>query len=539
MRRPRLRYVSPGVCEASFSGSGTPLIILDALARGLGPTGLVLGGSGGFQLSWNNYPGALCFSVYKAVDELDPFGPYVLIAECITDNFIDLDSFGPGVYRVTAITEEGESDPSDPIVVEGAGSVVVTVIADPDATSPYGGVPGVFIISKEGFHNTDLVVNFVISGTAQNGVDYEPIGATATILSGQSSVTVDVTAILEANDPEPPETVILSLTAGGFYIVGIPDVAVVIIEQCPPEHGDPVPADNEASATETFIASTVMDPRPTVPGPVGPHNPFGQPEWIADFGVLAPSVYEIRYMGGAWKASEECGCNPGFWMITCNNLQIYADGVVVINENDGQLATNSQAEAEANFGIGRTFEVSADNNIQIHHVGAGCPGTPAPESEITNGSPNPTFELWQVAAGESALLDLPANIRVVAYDPSVFDTLECPGTTLPGGGTPEWEGTLSSVFQSYLSHVWQGPGNRKINGLGLTETRVEFRTNNPNSENGRGWRLEIVYQSNDFESSFFGWAGWKSVGDGPAGIYYRDEGCHLTPECIALEEYTP
>lgn len=157
LRRPSLRYVSPGVCEASFSGSSFPVIILDALANLLGPTGLTLGGVGGFLLSWNNYPGALCFSVYKAVDELDPFGAYVLIAECINDNFIDLESFGPGTYRVTAITPEGESPPSEPIVVTGGGGGSVDLIVDslPVPAIPIGCKPA------DGIGNTDGTTSFM------------------------------------------------------------------------------------------------------------------------------------------------------------------------------------------------------------------------------------------------------------------------------------------------------------------------------------------------------------------------------------------
>lgn len=118
MRRPKFNYQSPAVCEANFSTSATPVIVLEPLAKLVPPTGLVLGGGGNpFRLTWGNYPGVLCYSIYKAVDELDPFGEYTLIAECVDDNFIDLDDFGNGVYRITAITPEGESAFSDPFTV--------------------------------------------------------------------------------------------------------------------------------------------------------------------------------------------------------------------------------------------------------------------------------------------------------------------------------------------------------------------------------------------------------------------------------------
>lgn len=116
LRRPKIDYISPPICDVDFSASGSPVIILDAIGRRRGPTGLILSGAGTpVRLSWDAYPGALCYTVYKAVDALDPFGDYQIVAECITDNFIDLDD--PGVYRVTVVTRDGESDPSNPVTI--------------------------------------------------------------------------------------------------------------------------------------------------------------------------------------------------------------------------------------------------------------------------------------------------------------------------------------------------------------------------------------------------------------------------------------
>lgn len=120
LRIPVIEYVSPAICDSIFSSSSGPIIVLSNLSKLQAPTGLVLGDeSNGFRrLSWNRYPGALCYSVYKLVDELGPFGPYQLIAECITDNFIDLDE--PGTYKITVITRDGETDFSPPIHFVGS-----------------------------------------------------------------------------------------------------------------------------------------------------------------------------------------------------------------------------------------------------------------------------------------------------------------------------------------------------------------------------------------------------------------------------------
>lgn len=91
--------------------------MLDPFGRLAAPSGLVLSGSGNLTLSWDVYPGALCFNIYQASDPNNPEGEYVIIAECVEGNSFQLP--GPGSYRVSAITPEGESELSDSVRVEG------------------------------------------------------------------------------------------------------------------------------------------------------------------------------------------------------------------------------------------------------------------------------------------------------------------------------------------------------------------------------------------------------------------------------------
>jgi hypothetical protein len=129
LRRPKINYVSPPICEVLFSATGSPVIVLEPFTKGK-ITGLVLGGSGAFSLTWNNFPGALCWTIYKAVDELDPFGDYTIIAECIPGNECEpqpcFEMPEPGCYRVSAITPEGETELSDPFCTESVPPYVQT-----------------------------------------------------------------------------------------------------------------------------------------------------------------------------------------------------------------------------------------------------------------------------------------------------------------------------------------------------------------------------------------------------------------------------
>jgi hypothetical protein len=127
LRRPKINYISPAVCEAVFSGTGSPIIILSDISKLPGPTGLVFSGVGSRRFTWNRYPGALCYNVYTAVIAVhDIFEcqqlvnesssiSYQIIAECIVDPVFVVPS--AGCYRVSAITPDGESDLSDPACV--------------------------------------------------------------------------------------------------------------------------------------------------------------------------------------------------------------------------------------------------------------------------------------------------------------------------------------------------------------------------------------------------------------------------------------
>jgi hypothetical protein len=110
-RRLRIQYTSPPICEGDFSATGSSVISLQDLFAPLGPTGLVMEPYfGNYILRWNRIPGALCYSIYRLADELNPFSPYVLVAECVNDNSYQVEA---GCYCITAITPEGETECSN------------------------------------------------------------------------------------------------------------------------------------------------------------------------------------------------------------------------------------------------------------------------------------------------------------------------------------------------------------------------------------------------------------------------------------------
>lgn len=220
LRRMSIDYVSPPICEVIFSGSSNPVIILSNFQRGK-VTGLVLGGFSGFRLSWNAFPGAICYSIYFIGGD----NVAVLLAECVQPDYeLPNPGPGPGNLVVTPITpDEGEGEPSDPIPYPapgGGGVSNITVESVCKQTSRVG-FPGTFKISREpGDTIGNLVVNFTFTGTAVNGTDFGPIPLSAMIPNGLSFVEVEI-EVIEAALTES-KTVVLNLTESPTYFVVFP-----------------------------------------------------------------------------------------------------------------------------------------------------------------------------------------------------------------------------------------------------------------------------------------------------------------------------
>ncbi len=105
---------------------------------------------------------------------------------------------------------------------------VVTVLAVDPSASEAGPDPGTFRFTRAGNTAPALTVTYTVSGTAANGVDYQNIPVTVTFPAGQATADVVITPIDDAV-AEVPETVILTLTDGPLYDLGVQTTATVTI----------------------------------------------------------------------------------------------------------------------------------------------------------------------------------------------------------------------------------------------------------------------------------------------------------------------
>jgi hypothetical protein len=103
----------------------------------------------------------------------------------------------------------------------------ISVVAT-DPTASESGDTGTFTFYRSGAVTGALTVDFAVSGTATESVDYQAIGTSVTFGIGQSTATKTVTVIDDA-DVEVTETVVVTLQAGTGYVLGAPTVATVNI----------------------------------------------------------------------------------------------------------------------------------------------------------------------------------------------------------------------------------------------------------------------------------------------------------------------
>ena len=92
--------------------------------------------------------------------------------------------------------------------------------------------PGQFTIFRTGDLNSELVVDYAISGTAKNGFDYKSLTGQVKFQPGVRAVTVDVVPIADSL-LESDETVTLSLVARNHYQLGTDYTATVTIIDVP------------------------------------------------------------------------------------------------------------------------------------------------------------------------------------------------------------------------------------------------------------------------------------------------------------------
>lgn len=506
-RRAPLIYVSPPICENDFSSTGEPVIILNPLSRRLRPTGFRAESfGGGLRFKWDTYPGAICFSIYKAVNSDNPNGEYTLVAECIEPTNCDLenpetlcyvcpDCEENACYRISAITLDGESELSD----------ASCLIADFEGFPTSGFAP--------------LSVTFTDASVGDINSRFWDFG-------DGSTLTTDQTNFVHQYLNQGTYTVSLTVTGdSGSSNLTRPDYIVVMPSfppgTCPDEPTTP-------PAPETF---QVADEPNTDFGTVAP-DPSTTGDVFGSFGSFdLQGNFRLEYAGGAYK--DDDNPNPGSWKVNSYRLEYEA-----ISDALGTASGASQAAVEGSLaGYNKVFfyEATGSQLIRVKHTRFGS------ATNFEAGSPNPSWRLIRT----SHAITQPLRVRIVNWEAIRDQLTEC-SECFEDSGQTQWDGTMPTRNYNGISNCTYRKLEDQTLDVGparFSSAVCQWTSSHPTSANGFGWRLFIycAFVDQFIMEDFPIWIGIKAIGETAAGKYYADQadsqGCVFTPGCLDVEEY--
>ena len=169
----------------------------------------------------------------------------------------------PGSYVLRLLASDGALTTFDDVTVTVADPLpVLTVEATTPAASEQGPVNGVFTITRSAWLAGDLSVAFTLGGDAENLLDYDEVATSAMIPDGKASVEIVVAPIADGL-VEGPESVTLTLAAGGYLISGAAAEISIADSNHAPEWASPVHAAAGGTVGMPYsgsIAAAATDP---------------------------------------------------------------------------------------------------------------------------------------------------------------------------------------------------------------------------------------------------------------------------------------
>ena len=140
---------------------------------------------------------------------------------------------GPHTIIVKAIDNEGLEGIALPSEIRVMPRPVVTILATDATAGEYGGSSTLaFTVSRDGLTDSTFKVDYTVSGTATDSLDFTALPGTIEIPDGQSSASIS-TSILPDDLAEGDETLVITLTGGAGYQAGEPSAAQGLIHDRP------------------------------------------------------------------------------------------------------------------------------------------------------------------------------------------------------------------------------------------------------------------------------------------------------------------
>jgi len=119
------------------------------------------------------------------------------------------------------------------VTVQNSLPAILNIVATDPNASEAGPDPGMFVITRSGYLNSQLVIQLGISGVARNGVDYVGLPTQVNLPAGATSVAILLTPIADSLN-EKTESATLSLLPAAGCVVGQNVAATVLIANASP-----------------------------------------------------------------------------------------------------------------------------------------------------------------------------------------------------------------------------------------------------------------------------------------------------------------
>ena len=551
-RRFPIEYVAPPVCEGEFSSTSSPFISLLPILKESIETFEATFQDGTFTFRWDHVDGALCYSVWRLMETDE----WEIVAECI--NTVEWETNVVGCYRVTVISEEGESEPSKKVCTIEAFTCPTFIVSLPTAVSVAEGTSVTLTVTAVTTPASTL--NYVWS---KDGViflsEVLPSGTPSSVFKsdlvpgadeGLYSVTVKDTE----HDCDPI-TCNCPLTVEPFVPPGCEDIGADAPEGTeafriplyPGDHavfpGLPIPVEWEFFDAS---AATLLDERscPADP-PSDPPIVYGRRGAVSDTDH-PPGAYGVAYVMGWFIRGNllVCSGTPA--------LPIECEVMFIALEDDEFFLTCANAYSQTaglseqwgvSFppfgtlppagGLGEGWSVCSSNGITgvqayfdsvfLDNLATG-PWYHCPVNWHTNTGGN-----FRFVTVFDPLVDTNAiTFQVMQFDGCIQQPrgLQFNNWAAVKAGFPAdvqtWAGTFPtrSVYD-YTTLQWDA-----LSG-GHT---VIYSQTHPTATNGCGWIVDV------YGAGGFHWRGLKKTGDTGDGIYLRDIDFGAGPTCALIEE---
>ena len=158
-----------------------------------------------------------------------PAGQDYVFVPIIARNDLFVEGNETLVVRLTPRPQYTVGIPTAEVLIVDDDLPVVTVNATDAVASEPSANTGTFTFVRAGDFSGNLIVNYLVTGTATSGVDFQTLPGQVTIPAGQISATVTVVPV-EDGLTEGDETVTVLISESAVYNIGNPNDATLVIQ---------------------------------------------------------------------------------------------------------------------------------------------------------------------------------------------------------------------------------------------------------------------------------------------------------------------